>query len=94
MASICTNKIPDGRPPLAEKMIEAVQAVCPIDTQEMIEGRPAQGGIIRPNINPQERPDWPEALYLISHKARQGYTLEAPSDFSLSTRKWMRSSPP
>jgi hypothetical protein len=25
-------------------------------------------------------------LYLISHKARQGYTLEAPSDFPLATR--------
>ena len=77
---------PDNRPPLAEKMIQAVQAVCPIDHNEIIEGRPAQAGIIRPNINPQDRPDWPEALYLISHKARQGYTLEAPSDFPLSTR--------
>ena len=35
---------------------------------------------------PQERPDWPEAFYLISHKSRQGYTLEAPSDFPLATR--------
>ena len=32
------------------------------------------------------RPDWPEALYLITHKARLGYTLEAPSDFALATR--------
>jgi hypothetical protein len=57
-----------------------------VDFSETIEGRAAHGGIIRPNINPQERPDWPEALYLISHKARQGYTLEAPSDFPLATR--------
>jgi hypothetical protein len=35
---------------------------------------------------PQERPDWPEALYHIMHKARQGYTLEAPSDFPFPTR--------
>ena len=77
---------PDGRPSLAEKMIEAVQAVCPIDQNQMIEGRPAQGGIIRPIVNPPERPDWPEAFYLISHKARQGYTLEAPSDFDLPVR--------
>jgi hypothetical protein len=53
---------------------------------ESIEGRPAQNGIVRPNISPQERPDWPEALYLISHKSRQGYTLEAQSDFPLATR--------
>lgn len=77
---------PDARPSLAGKMIEAVQKVCPIDLSENIEGRPAQGGIIRPILNPLERPDWPEALYLISHKSRQGYTLEAPSDFPLVTR--------
>ncbi len=77
---------PDHKPSLADKMIEAVKNVCPIDFSENIEGRAAHGGIIRPNINPQERPDWPEAFYLISHKARQGYTLEAPSDFPLATR--------
>jgi hypothetical protein len=77
---------PDQRPPLAEKMIAAVAPVCPVDRSENIEGRPAQGGIIRPNIVPSERPDWPEALYHITHKSRQGYTLEAPSDFPLSTR--------
>jgi hypothetical protein len=77
---------PDSKASLAEKMIEAIQKVCPIDLSENIEGRAAKGGIVRPNISPQERPDWPEALYLISHKARQGYTLEAPSDFPLATR--------
>ena len=53
---------------------------------ENIEGRAAKGGIIRPNILPQERPDWPEAFYLITQKSRQGYTLEAPSDFPLAAR--------
>jgi hypothetical protein len=77
---------PDAKPSLAEKMIAAVKKVCPIDLSEIIEGRPAEGGIIRPLINPLERPDWPEALYLITHKSRQGYTLEAPSDFPLQTR--------
>jgi hypothetical protein len=67
-------------------MVEAVQKVCPIDLSENIEGRAAKGGIVRPNILPQERPDWPEAFYLITQKSRQGYTLEAPSDFSLTTR--------
>jgi hypothetical protein len=77
---------PDGKISLAEKIIAAVQKVCPIDWSENIEGRAAKGGIVRPNILPQERPDWPEAFYLISHKARQGYTLEAPSDFPLALR--------
>jgi hypothetical protein len=77
---------PDSKPSLAEKMIEAIQKVCPIDLSENIEGRAAKGGIVRPNILPHERPDWPEAFYLIVNKSRQGYTLEAPSDFPLKTR--------
>jgi hypothetical protein len=77
---------PDSNPSLAEKMVEAVQKVCPIDLSENIEGRAAKGGIVRPNILPSERPDWPEAFYLITHKSRQGCTLEAPSDFPLATR--------
>ncbi len=77
---------PDSKISLAKKMIEAVKKVCPIDLSEIIEDRPAQNGIIRPNILPQERPLWPEALYLITQKSRQGYTLEAPSDFPLPVR--------
>jgi hypothetical protein len=76
----------DRKNSLAEKIVGAVNNICPIDLSECIEGRPARNGIVRANILPQERPDWPEALYLISHKARLGYTLEAPSDFPLSMR--------
>ena len=77
---------PEGRPSFAEKIIEAVEKVCPIDRSEMIEGRPASGGIVRPNIDPRSRPDWPEAFYLITHKTRQSYTIEAPSDFPIPMR--------
>ena len=77
---------PDNKLSLAGKIIEAVRKVCPVDLSESIEGRPAQNGIVRPNIDPRSRPDWPEAFYLIGHKSRQGYTLEAPSDFPLATR--------
>ena len=77
---------PDDKVSLAEKIIAAAVKVCPVDLSENIEGRPAHGGIIRPVLNPPARPDWPEALYLICHKSRLGYTLEAPSDFPLATR--------
>jgi protein MpaA len=77
---------PDNQLSLADVIIEHVSKVCPIDFSDVIEDRPAKNGVIRPNIKPQERPDWPEALYLISHKSRQGYTLEAPSDFPLESR--------
>ena len=77
---------PDDRPSLAKGMIEAVSHVCPIDRSEVIEGRPAHEGIIRPTVDPRARPQWPESFYLLTHKTRLSYTLEAPSDFSLSTR--------
>jgi succinylglutamate desuccinylase/aspartoacylase family protein len=77
---------PDHRPSLAEKMIAEVAKVCPIDPSEVIEDRPAKGGIIRPDLDPTKRPQWPEAFYLITNKTRQSYTLESPSDFPLSMR--------
>lgn len=77
---------PEGRPSLAEPMIEAVSKVCPIDPNELIEGRPAKNGIIRPNLDPRSRPQWPEAFFLITRKTRRSYTLEAPSDYPLQTR--------
>lgn len=77
---------PDGKPSLAEAIVAGVQKVCPIDRSEIIEGREAHGGIIRPSMDPRSRPQWPEAFWLLTHKTRLSYTLEAPSDFPLSVR--------
>jgi hypothetical protein len=77
---------PDDRPSLAEAMIKAVREVCPIDLSPLIEGRPALSGIIRPSLDPQTRPLWPESFYLVTHKSRLSYTLEAPSDFPMAGR--------
>lgn len=77
---------PDGRPSLAQRMVDAVAPVCPIDLADEIEGRPARGGIIHPSHDPASRPQWPEAFWLLQHKTRLSYTLEAPSDFPLATR--------
>jgi len=77
---------PDGRPSLAEPMIEAISRVCPIDPNELIEGREAKNGIIRPSLDPKLRLKWPEAFYMITHKTRMSYTLEAPSDYPVATR--------
>ena len=77
---------PDREPSLGEKMVQAVAKVCAIDLSPVIEDRPAQGGIIRPDIDPAKRPQWPEAFYLIMNKTRHSYTLEAPSDFPLQAR--------
>ena len=77
---------PEKRPTFAEKIIEAVGKVCPIDHSEIIEAREARNGIVRANVDPRSWPNWPEAFYLITHKTRQSYTVEAPSDFPLQTR--------
>jgi protein MpaA len=77
---------PDHQFSLAEAIIDQVRRVCPVDPNEVIEGRPASNGIIRPNIDLSSRPDWPEAFYVITHKTRFSYTLEAPSDFPLAIR--------
>lgn len=77
---------PDDLPSLAQRMVDAVTRVCPIDLGEMIEGRPAKGGIIHPSHDPTSRPQWPEAFWLLRNKTRLSYTLEAPSDFPLAMR--------
>jgi predicted deacylase len=77
---------PDERPSYAKTILNRVSQVCPIDSSEVIEGWAANNGIIRPNADRFKRPDWPEALFLIANKSRLSCTLEAPSDFPLSTR--------
>lgn len=77
---------PDQLPSFAQAIIARVAEVCPIDMSPTIEGRPASGGIINPSMDPRSRPDWPESFYLLTHKARITYTVEAPSDFQLITR--------
>jgi murein peptide amidase A len=77
---------PEKRLSLAEAMMARIVEVCPIDPSEIIEGREAKGGIIRPDLDPRTRPQWAEAFYLMVNKTRLGYTLEAPSDFPLPTR--------
>jgi murein peptide amidase A len=77
---------PGERPSLGEDILRSVSRVCPIDHSELIEGRAAERGIIRPVMDLNSRPDWPEAFFLRAHKTTQSYTLEAPSDFELGTR--------
>jgi predicted deacylase len=77
---------PDNGSSYAQAILDRVSQVCPIDRSPTIEGWEAHDGIIRPNVNPAKRPDWPEALFLVANKARLSCTLEAPSDFPLAVR--------
>ena len=77
---------PDGVPSASDRILEDVSRVCPIDFSETIEGRPAKNGLILPTLDARTRLQWPEALFLITHKTRLCYTIEAPSDFPLLLR--------
>ena len=77
---------PDGRRSLAQPMVDAAVAVCPLDTSPVIDGREARGGIIHPPGDPAQREKWPEAIYLVAHHTRQSYTIESPSSLPLGTR--------
>lgn len=77
---------PDGQPSLAEHVITAVSTCFPVDPSSEIDGWSAKHGIIRPQIDPAARPEWPEAIHLVEHRTRHSYTLEAPSDFELAFR--------
>jgi protein MpaA len=77
---------PDHRPSLAEPIVEAARRVCPIETADLVDNWDCKGGIIRPGVAPEERPQWAEAIYLLARKTRQTYTLETPSDFPLPFR--------
>jgi protein MpaA len=76
----------DQSPRLAEGILASVAEVCPVDKSELIEGRPAIAGLIRPSVDPRTRPQWPESFYLLTHKTKLSYTLEAPSDFPIPAR--------
>lgn len=76
----------DDRESIAHRIVTAVAPVCPIDRSSEIDGWPAREGVIIPHANFDERPLWPEALYLRRTKTRHTCTLEAPSDFALELR--------
>jgi protein MpaA len=77
---------PNQRPSLAEPIIDAVAAVCPIDQSPEIDGREARGGIIRPLSDPLLREKWPESIYLRAHHTTLTYTIESPSALPLEQR--------
>ncbi len=77
---------PGGAPAPSRAMLAAVSAVCPIDTSPVIDGRPADAGLIRPDLDPELRPQWPEAFWLVMNGSSRCFTLESPSDFPMETR--------
>jgi len=79
---------PKHRPSLAPALLAAVRPHMPIEPAHIIDGRPIdEPGILRPEIDAQDRDDWPEQLYLREHFHYDlGYTMETPSSLPLAPR--------
>ena len=77
---------PENRFSFALSIVQAVCALCPIEHAERVDDFVCNAGIIRPELKPEDRPQWAESLYLIANKSHQSYTLETPSDYPLAGR--------
>jgi hypothetical protein len=64
----------------------------PVDHRPEIEEAPAHGGVIsRKDLiqklgSLEDRPDWPEAIYLALHHTKVSFTTETPVPFPLEKR--------
>jgi hypothetical protein len=82
----------DLRPTLGQDIIAAMGRHVPIDLRPEIEEAPARGGVLsRKDLiakwGPiEDRPEWPEAIYLMLHHTRVSYTTETPKPFPLEAR--------
>lgn len=83
----------DDLPPgLGGEIIAAMGRHVPIDLRPEIEEVPAHGGVLsRRDLiaklgRIEDRPDWPEAIYLAINHTRVSYTTETPKPFPLAQR--------
>jgi len=79
-------------PGLGQKIITAMGQHVPIDLRPEIEDVPARNGVIsRKELlakhgQIEDRPEWPEAIYLSVHHTQVSYTTETPKPFPLEHR--------
>ena len=79
-------------PSLGSEIITAMGRHVPIDLRPEIEEAPAHAGVISrrdliAKLGPiEDRPDWPEAIYLSIHHTRVSYTTETPKPFPIGQR--------
>jgi hypothetical protein len=79
-------------PALGAGIIAAMGRHVPVDLRPVIEDVPARGGVLsRKDLVAkhgaiEDRPDWPEAIYLSVHHSRVSYTTETPAPFPLGQR--------
>jgi hypothetical protein len=79
-------------PDLGQRIITEMGRHVPIDLRPVIEEVPARGGVISrrqllaKHGRIEDRPDWPEAIYLSVNHTKISYTTETPKPFPLKDR--------
>jgi len=79
-------------PTLGSEIIAAMGRHVPIDQRPEIEEAPAHGGLISrrdliTKLGPiEDRPDWPEAIYLSINHTKVSYTTETPKPLPIEQR--------
>ena len=75
-------------PFLAEDVLDAMEPHIGRDCRKEIDGRGAENGVLRAEIEPSDFDGFgfPEAVYLHFHHADHTLTIETPSEFSLYRR--------
>jgi hypothetical protein len=77
---------------LGGEIVAAMGRHVPIDLRPEIEEVPARGGVlqrrdlVRKHGPIEDRPEWPEAIYLSIHHTDVSYTTETPKPFPLEAR--------
>lgn len=79
-------EVPSQKKNWGELMLKAAAKSIPAEPRKKIEGRAAQGGVVRRGIKPELMPDWPEAFILHFHHSARTFTIETPSEFHLDDR--------
>lgn len=75
-----------SEPPLGRLILQAVEAVMPINENPTIEGMPARRGLIDRFSDPDKMDWWPMALYAGDRGTRNCFTLETALNFPMQTR--------
>ena len=75
-----------GKPGLSDPIMNAAGHYLPTETAEVIDGRIARHGIIRPDSLPELEEGEPESIYLQKRYGGLNYTVETPSSQNFQLR--------
>lgn len=79
-------EIASTRPHWGELLCGELSPVLPPDSRTRVDGHPARNGVIRRRVRPGMMKGHPEAFLLHFHHAERTFTLETPSELSISRR--------